>query len=91
MSQLGTLPPGLPNPPGQPAGVLQWASALVQALTRVLGGVLSDLGQQPSCPEFTTATKPAAAGWKRRIIFVSDGGAGAKFQASDGTNWVNLG
>jgi hypothetical protein len=36
-------------------------------------------------------TKPAAASWPRAIIYVSDGGAGAKFRGSDGTSWVNLG
>lgn len=40
---------------------------------------------------FTVATRPTASSWTGSIIFVSDGAAGAKFQGSDGTNWVNLG
>lgn len=39
----------------------------------------------------TPDTKPAAASYEGTIIYVSDGGAGAKFRGSDGTNWVNLG
>jgi hypothetical protein len=41
---------------------------------------------------YTTATKPAAASVPAgTIIFVSDGGAGAVFQGSTGSAWVNLG
>ena len=40
---------------------------------------------------YTTATRPAASAAPGAIIYVSDGAAGAKFQGSDGTNWVNLG
>ena len=40
---------------------------------------------------YTVATRPAAASWAGGVIYVSDGAAGAKVQASDGTNWVNLG
>jgi hypothetical protein len=40
----------------------------------------------------TPDTKPAAAAANAgSIIYVSDGGAGAKFRGSDGTSWVNLG
>lgn len=92
MAQLGNVQPGLPSPSGHSAGDMgSWASALVRSLTQILARVLFDLGQQPRCPEFTVATIPAAADWKGRIIFVSDGGAGAKFQASTGSAWVNLG
>ena len=45
----------------------------------------------PTMPEFTVATRPAAAAWRGKVIFVSDGGAGAVFQGSNGTSWVNLG
>lgn len=38
---------------------------------------------------YTVATRPAHAAGK--IIFVSDGGAGAVFQGSTGAAWVNLG
>lgn len=42
-------------------------------------------------PVYTLATRPAAAAMPNRIIVVSDGGAGARFQGSDGTTWLNLG
>lgn len=89
MSQLGTLPPGLPAP-----GVgswTAWASAMIRSLTQVFGGIMQDLSQQPKCPEFLTADIPAAGDWKGRIIFVSDAAAGARFQGSTGAAWVNLG
>jgi hypothetical protein len=91
MSQIGSIPPGLPIPPNNSAGLLGWAAALVQHTTRIFGLVFHDLSQQPRCPEFTVATIPGAADWKGRIIFVSDGSAGAQFRASTGTAWVNLG
>lgn len=40
---------------------------------------------------FTVATRPTAASWTGAIIYVSDGGAGAVFQGSNGAAWVNLG
>lgn len=41
---------------------------------------------------YTTATRPVASSvGAGTLIYVSDGAAGAKFQGSDGTNWVNLG
>jgi hypothetical protein len=40
----------------------------------------------------TSANKPAASSVPAgTIIFVSDGGAGAVFQGSTGSAWVNLG
>lgn len=43
-------------------------------------------------PNYLSARKPAAASVAPgTIIFVSDGGAGAVFQGSTGTAWVNLG
>lgn len=48
------------------------------------------LGRKP-LQTFTTATKPTAANWTGSIIYVSDGGAGAVFQGSNGAAWVNLG
>lgn len=41
--------------------------------------------------EYTVVTRPTAADWEGGVIYVSDGAAGAKFQGSDGANWVNLG
>lgn len=92
MAHLGSLPPGLPSPTGHSQESLaSWASALTRSLTSIFASLLHELVQQPHCPEFTTATIPAPGDWKGRIIFVSDGAAGAKFQASTGTAWVNLG
>jgi len=44
-------------------------------------------------PTYTVApdTRPAAASWAGGIIYVSDGGAGAVFQGSNGAAWVDLG
>ncbi len=42
-------------------------------------------------PSYTVATRPAAASYTGGLIYVSDGGAGAVVQASNGTAWVNLG
>ena len=41
--------------------------------------------------EYTVATRPTASDWEGGVIYVSDGGAGAVFQGSDGSSWVNLG
>lgn len=40
---------------------------------------------------YTVATRPNAASVAWSIIAVTDGGAGAEFQGSNGTTWVNLG
>lgn len=43
-------------------------------------------------PTYTLATRPAATDVKAgTAIFVSDGGAGARFQGSDGATWLSLG
>lgn len=53
--------------------------------------------RMPSSPHvkalpYTMATRPSAAAvGPGVIIFVSDGGAGAVFQGSNGAAWVNLG
>jgi hypothetical protein len=61
-------------------------------LNRVLPKDGSEAMSQPFKPgSFTTATRPAASAWPGAVIYVSDGAAGAKFQGSDGTAWVNLG
>lgn len=91
MAQLGNIPPGLPNPPGNVTGILSWASAMVSALSRELGRLFHEANQQPKCPEFLTANIPAPGDWKGRIIFVSDAAVGARFQGSTGAAWVNLG
>lgn len=40
---------------------------------------------------YLTADIPGAADHEGEIIYVPDGAAGAKFQGSNGTAWVNLG
>lgn len=40
---------------------------------------------------YTVATRPAAATYPWSVIAVTDGGAGAEIQASNGAAWVNLG
>ncbi len=42
-------------------------------------------------PTYTVATRPSAVGIAGAMIYVSDGGAGAVIQASNGAAWVNLG
>lgn len=80
-----------------------WQGGLVQALARLFHDVAyrvnrtlpkdgSEAMTQPLVlATFTVATRPAAASWAGGIIFVSDGGAGAVFQGSNGSTWVNLG
>jgi hypothetical protein len=41
--------------------------------------------------QYTVATLPAAATMPWRVVAVTDGGAGAVIQASNGAAWVNLG
>lgn len=56
----------------------------------------SDLGvrirqlQAFDAPAFTVATLPAT-GRVGQIVFVSDAGAGSKYQGWDGSAWVSLG
>ena len=70
----------LPRPTSQ-ANLLAGVTALVDALE-----------QRLPARTFTTATKPAASSVPvGTIIYVSDGGAGAVFQASNGSAWINLG
>lgn len=81
---------------GGPRLAIAWAPATAgaPAYTEVLTvGSTGDLTARSLKPStFTTATKPTAASvGAGAIIFVSDGAAGAKFQGSDGTNWLSLG
>lgn len=72
----------LPRPQAQTAA----------AIYRALALAFSMIERGFPAPTYTTATKPAATSvGPGTIIFVSDGGAGANFQGSDGTNWKNLG
>lgn len=93
MQQLGSPQPGLPSPPASnnTGGLLVWAGAMVRSLTSIITSITFALNKQPLCPSFTVATRPDVADWVGRVIFVTDGAAGAVFQASNGTAWVNLG
>jgi len=76
-----------------------WASYLTPALRDIgyrLNRVIpKDGSETPTAPfrlaPYTVATRPPAAAWAGAIIYVSDGAAGAKIQASDGSAWINLG
>ena len=67
---------------GTPTDSLEAANGI-----NLSGGTFKRLAVEP----FTEATKPAAAGNDGRIIYVSDGAAGSKFQGSDGSSWLGLG
>jgi len=79
------------------SGLHQWFSssgvagdsvAMVTKMALDSAGNLSNTGSH-TIGSFTTATRPAHAAGK--MIYVSDGGAGAVFQGSNGSAWVNLG
>lgn len=84
-------------------GVLVWTNALLKQLLSIfaeygfrLNLVFPKDGSEImtgpiQLREYTTATKPTAADWEGAVIYVSDGGAGAVFQGSNGSSWVNLG
>lgn len=63
-------------------------------LNRVLPKDGSEAMEGPlTLMEYTDSpdTKPTASDYPGSVIYVSDGGSGAVFRGSDGTNWVNLG
>jgi hypothetical protein len=48
----------------------------------------ADFPLDPHLQSFTVAAVPSAADWKQRLIFVTNGNAGAACVAcSDGANW----
>ena len=85
------------------AGVVTHLGAMAKSLVDVIGDhawrlnrVLPKDGTEAMTgplvlKTYTTATRPTASSWTGGIIYVSDGGGGAVFQGSDGTDWVNLG
>src|SRR5262245_55514235 len=97
------VPEGLGALSGTPTDV----AAMQRALMAHLDGLLRQMGfrvnrlvpkdgsegmSQPlKLATFTVATRPTASSWTGSIIYVSDGGAGAVFQGSNGAAWVNLG
>lgn len=97
-----TESPALPNPPAR-HGRDGFEHALVASIARLfmevgyrVNRVLPVDGSEPmSGPlrlaEYTVATRPAASAHPWSVIAVTDGGAGAEFQASNGTAWVNIG
>ncbi len=96
--------PGLPAPPrGLPVAIVTWAGDLIRVLSGILAEshirlnrVLPKDGTEAMTAglpllETTSATRPTASASEGMIIYVSDGGAGAVFQGSNGSAWVNLG
>jgi hypothetical protein len=95
--------PLLPTPPGDTRGLAAWAAALTRNLTEYLSKVSFSVGvaldvdghKAMAVPlrlaTYTVSTRPTASDWPGAIIYVSDGGAGAVFQGSNGSAWVNLG
>lgn len=89
--------PGLPNVPADASPLAAWAKLLVTRATKLFVDVaLRANGAYPKdgsegLSAYTVATRPPAASAPGAIIYVSDGAAGAKFQGSDGSAWVNLG
>jgi hypothetical protein len=90
-----TLPTGSP-----PEAALRSWAAYLTPLLRDIGFRLNRVAPKDGSETFTApmrlgtytvATRPAAATWPGAIIYVSDAAAGARFQGSDGTAWVNLG
>lgn len=89
-------PEGLPSQieRGPHAGFLRsllvfFQNALIRAAARMNGCYPKDGSE--GLTAYTVATRPAAASAPGAIIYVSDGGAGAVFQGSNGSTWVNLG
>jgi len=60
----------------------------VQALERITAGALSG---SMRVPIYTMGTLPSAADHMGGLVFVSDAAPGARFQGSDGIDWVELG
>jgi len=57
----------------------------------VTGAVTGDVTGAVTLPTYTVAGVPSAAANTRKIIYVSNGNAGAATVAvSNGTNWLNL-
>ncbi len=94
----------VPSPSGT-NGMLnfQWAISIAMSLKpvfyaigqRLNGSIHKDGEVDMAAPfglaEYTVATLPDPTEFEKKIIYVSDGAAGAKFRGSDGTSWVNLG
>lgn len=89
--------PPLPQPPRDERGIFGWALTQMRVLLDTFqqhGHAINGLqeGRSP-IPQATylTADIPDAADHEGAIIYVSDAAAGANFQGSIGTGWVNLG
>jgi hypothetical protein len=87
----------LPTPPPTQEDLSRWLRdvllpALARAFTNHLHVYPQGVQGELRVKEYTVATRPAAGdAGAGAIIFVSDGGAGAVFQGSTGSAWVNLG
>lgn len=89
-------PEGLPSQieQGPHAGFLRsllvvLQGTLIRAAIRMNGCLPKDGSE--GLTAYTVATRPAAADAPGAVIYVTDGGAGAVFQGSNGSTWVNLG
>lgn len=93
----------LPTPPTYAGGTIWFSQHLTSALSRIFTEIGYRLNRvtpldgsermTAALPlaTYTVASRPSAATHPWAVIAVIDGGAGAQFQASNGTAWVNLG
>jgi len=95
MAKPALIDPIFTTPPTSQEGILAWLKTFVEEIMRAFRNHKHTFPQVISgdlrVNNYVTANKPAAADAPYAIIFVSDGAAGAKFQGSDGTNWLPLG
>ena len=102
MNKVAENPP-LPIPTGNTMEWFSYTHHLVAAIQRLLTASADRLNRVfpsdgsermtatlPLC-QYTVATRPVASTVPWGVIAVTDGAAGAQFQASNGTAWVNLG
>lgn len=98
------IPAPVKEPPNGPQVLsMRWAVQLAMSLRpvffnigqRLNGSIHKDgeIGMEApfKLKEYTVATRPDPADFPWTVIAVTDGGAGAEFQGSNGTSWVNLG
>jgi len=96
---LTVAPPNIQSPEDLNLWARSLATSIIEAIQqhgfRINQSIHQDGGIVMANPlvlqPLLVADLPAAADWEGGIVYVSDGGAGAVFRGSDGTNWVNLG
>ena len=86
------------SPPTEEKGIKSWLYRLVRDIKKAFNAHIhifpESLNGELRVNSYTitgTDLRPAPAQNPGGIIYVSDAAVGAKFQGSDGTNWVNLG